>query len=105
MTDLKRIVADVLQSHMDDWDSDASFKQQRDWMASAVLDAVEEAFEQAMRDRLILTLRLLGEPEESYAPETAEVMDRMRPVALALMQAGMMVDDYIGKWAIGTKGE
>ena len=84
--DLTRIVADVLQSHMDDWDKDASFNQQRDWMASAVIEAIDDVCEQAMRDRLILTLRLLGEPASSFAPETAEVMDRMRPVALALLR-------------------
>lgn len=34
------------------------------------------------KDCLTLALRLLGESPDTFAPETAEVMDRWRPVCI-----------------------
>lgn len=60
-------------------------------------DRVETA-EMRMRameaDALTMALRLLGEDENTFSPETAEVMDRWRPIALHVLQrAGEARDD------------
>lgn len=98
MTDLKQVVANVIESHLDDWDAESRFAPQRDRMAAAVLEAIEQEFQDAIRDRLILTLRLLGEPEGSHAPETVEVLDRMRPIAMELLQFGGTMDQFLDQW-------
>jgi len=40
---------------------------------------IEQAAERIERDALTLALRLIGEDRDTFAPETTEVMDRMRP--------------------------
>ena len=42
LKDFKGIVANVIESHLDDWDSDARFAPQRDRMAEAILEAIEQ---------------------------------------------------------------
>ena len=39
----------------------------------------------AEKDALIMALRLLGEDESTYSPETYEVMSRWRPKALEVL--------------------
>lgn len=51
---------------------------------------------QAEKDCLALALRLLGEDPATFAPETAEVMDRWRPKALALLNAAAQQEDGYG---------
>jgi hypothetical protein len=41
--------------------------------------AKEAAFDQLAQDALTMALRLYGEDEKTFAPETAEVMKRWRP--------------------------
>lgn len=41
---------------------------------------VSDLAKQARSDALTLALRLYGEPDESFAPETLEVMRRLRPI-------------------------
>jgi hypothetical protein len=58
---------------------------------SVTADAVVELLLQKFSlesDATTLALRLLGEGEETFSPETAEVMSRWRPVCLRLLQGG-----------------
>jgi hypothetical protein len=48
---------------------------------------------QAERDCLTLALRLLGEDPATFAPETAEVMDRWRPICRDYIQTGVVRDE------------
>jgi len=42
LPDLKPIVANVIESHLDDWDSESRCAPQRDRMAEAILEAIEQ---------------------------------------------------------------
>ena len=42
IVDLKTIIANVIESHLDDWDSESRFAPQRDRMAEAILEAIEQ---------------------------------------------------------------
>jgi hypothetical protein len=45
-----------------------------------------ERAEQAEQDAMTMTMRLMGEDEESFGPECYEVMKRWKPKALELLR-------------------
>lgn len=49
----------------------------------ARMRAAEKELSAAQSDRLTLAMRLYGESDDSFAPETFEVMKRMRPIISA----------------------
>ena len=53
-----------------------------------VIGSIERAMQKLESDRMTLALRLYGEDPDTFAPETAAVMDRMRPKIEALLREG-----------------
>jgi len=49
---------------------------------------MEDRIAELENDIMVLVLRLMGEDEATFAPETKEVMDKYRANALKIMQKG-----------------
>jgi len=48
--------------------------------------SLQDELEQLRQDCMTLALRLLGEDDRTFSPETHEVMTRWRPMCLELLQ-------------------
>ena len=60
------------------------------------IDQLAQEVAQLKGDLMVLTLRLMGEDESTFSPETAEVMDRRRPEAEDLLGLANREDERDG---------